>query len=657
MAKASLGSRKRTFVLRSCSARVLRSRPYGASKAPDHPVLADKSVNVTAGRKKKEKREKTSRKLNDEFSRIRKRLRYLLSRMSYEQSLIDAYSGEGWKGQSSEKIKPEKELQRASTEILRCKQEIRSLFQHIDSSCAEGRLQESLFDSDGQIYSEDIFCAKCGSKDLTSANDIILCDGMCYRGFHQMCLDPPLLKDEIPPGDESWLCPGCDCKVDNINLLNESLGTDLSTNDHWEKVFPEAAATAARDEQDGDLGLPSDDSEDDDYDPDGPQDDGKAQTEDSTFEESDFTSASEDSRAVSNDDLYVGLLSDDAEDNDYDPNAVDHDELIKKESSSSDFTSDSEDISASGDDSKSFDGVEVPESLSMDDAKSIRGSDPNATLVSGKRNVERLDYKKLHDETYGNVPSDSSDDEDWTDGSASRKGKSNFAGNCTMSTKGNSLTTMNGTNKDIKRSSRDTEITPERKTRQKLDIEGANKLVRCKQKDGSEPCSSEKLATASPSRSLGKAATQRLSESLRENQYPDRSTKEKLVKELGITLRQVSKWFENARRSLRLSANVGVSKADTIPPNKESIDPEPDKDAANSVSGDKRLSKTGSSEVIGTECCSKNEERMKSVTEESSQRKSATSKSRKRSLKDDEESDEMSNMEITKEGYSNRLDK
>ncbi|KAJ4964143.1 hypothetical protein NE237_024082 [Protea cynaroides] len=45
----------------------------------------------------------------------------------------------------------------------------------------------------------------------------------------------------------------------------------------------------------------------------------------------------------------------------------------------------------------------------------------------------------------------------------------------------------------------------------------------------------------------------RLSEFLRENQFPDRATKEKLVKELGITLQQVSKWFEHARRSLCLS--------------------------------------------------------------------------------------------------------
>lgn len=57
---------------------------------------------------------------------------------------------------SLEKLKPEKELQRAASEILRRKLKIRDLFQHIESLCAEGRLAESLFDSEGEIDSEDV---------------------------------------------------------------------------------------------------------------------------------------------------------------------------------------------------------------------------------------------------------------------------------------------------------------------------------------------------------------------------------------------------------------------------------------------------------------------------------------------------------------------
>lgn len=55
-----------------------------------------------------------------------------------------------------EKLKPEKELQRASSEISRRKLKIRDLFQHLDSLCVEGRFPESLFDSEGQIDSEDV---------------------------------------------------------------------------------------------------------------------------------------------------------------------------------------------------------------------------------------------------------------------------------------------------------------------------------------------------------------------------------------------------------------------------------------------------------------------------------------------------------------------
>lgn len=57
---------------------------------------------------------------------------------------------------SAEKVRPERELQRASSEILRRKLELRDLFQRLDSICAEGKLQDSLFDSEGQIDNEDV---------------------------------------------------------------------------------------------------------------------------------------------------------------------------------------------------------------------------------------------------------------------------------------------------------------------------------------------------------------------------------------------------------------------------------------------------------------------------------------------------------------------
>lgn len=57
---------------------------------------------------------------------------------------------------SVEKIRPEKELERAKSDINRYKLKIRDLFQRIDASCEEGRIPESLYDSDGLIDSEDV---------------------------------------------------------------------------------------------------------------------------------------------------------------------------------------------------------------------------------------------------------------------------------------------------------------------------------------------------------------------------------------------------------------------------------------------------------------------------------------------------------------------
>jgi hypothetical protein len=57
---------------------------------------------------------------------------------------------------SSEKIRPEKELERAKAEILRCKLRIREAFRNMDSLLSEGKIDESLFDSEGEISSEDV---------------------------------------------------------------------------------------------------------------------------------------------------------------------------------------------------------------------------------------------------------------------------------------------------------------------------------------------------------------------------------------------------------------------------------------------------------------------------------------------------------------------
>ncbi|XP_077238486.1 pathogenesis related homeodomain protein A isoform X2 [Tasmannia lanceolata] len=217
-------------------------------------------------RKRKQKKETIEK---DEASRLQRRTRYLLIKMKLEQNLIDAYSGEGWKGQSREKIKPEKELQRAEKQILKCKLGIRDAICQLDLLSSEGRIEDSVIDPDGRVFHEHIFCAKCKLRDAFPDNDIILCDGTCNCAFHQKCLEPPLATENIPPGDQGWFCKFCDCKMEILESINAHLSTRFTVNTNWQDIFKEAAMAADGENTSLDPAeeWPSEDSEDDDYDP------------------------------------------------------------------------------------------------------------------------------------------------------------------------------------------------------------------------------------------------------------------------------------------------------------------------------------------------------------------------------------------------------
>ncbi|XP_023771901.1 pathogenesis-related homeodomain protein [Lactuca sativa] len=613
--------------------RVLRTRSQEKPKAPES--VDPSPQDQTSTEKKRKKIKKIKKDQNDEFSKIRAHLRYLLQKMSYEQLFIDAYVGEGWKGQSLEKIRPEKELQRAKSDINRFKLRIRDLFQKIDKSCEEGRFPDTLYDSDGLIDSEDIFCAKCAQTEVKLDNDIILCDGFCDRGFHQFCLDPPLLKEQVPPGDEGWLCPACDCKVDCVDLLNDSMGTDLSINDTWEKVFPETAVSG--DNLNDISGLPSDDSEDDDYNPDAPQvAEDEVDVEDPSSDESDdsdFSSASEDLGAIANnnnnnnnnEEQYLGLPSDDSEDDDFNPDKADSDDDDdddhKAKSSGSDFTSDSEDL---GDISKNevTSAEVVKESVVSEKDEEILKTDmenDDSAPITARRHVQRLDYKKLHDEAYGNVSSDSSD-EDFSDSEGPKRRKN------TKEAKGEDL------NKKQKESD---STTPVRKNGKKVDVEGKNGTSA--RKGSSAAGSGDKSGAKSSNKKLGEAVTKRLYEIFKENKYPNRNIKENLMKELNLTLNQVSKWFENARRS---SKHPEQHKSGVSTP---TPGPTPEKSTAKQVNLKKsttkqeNVEKSTTKQENGEKSTAKQENGEKSTTKQENGEKSTPIKSSKRKAKGDNE--------------------
>ncbi|KAF8087288.1 hypothetical protein N665_0593s0047 [Sinapis alba] len=223
-------------------------------------------------RKRKSKRRQKSDKVEevDEALRLQRRTRYLLIKMKTQQNLIDAYAAEGWKGQSREKIRPDKELERARKEILNCKLGLRDAIRQLDVLSSVGSMEEKVMAPDGSIHHDHIFCAECNSREAFLDNDIILCDGTCNRAFHQKCLDPPLETESIPPGDQGWFCKFCDCKIEIIDTMNAQIGTQFSVDSNWQDIFNEEASLPNGSEAtlNNEADWPSDDSEDGDYDPD-----------------------------------------------------------------------------------------------------------------------------------------------------------------------------------------------------------------------------------------------------------------------------------------------------------------------------------------------------------------------------------------------------
>lgn len=187
---------------------------------------------------------------------------------------------------------------------------------------------------------------------------------------------------------------------------------------HLQKIFPEAAAAASGKKMDDGSGSSSDDSEDEEYDPDKPDSSEKVEEDKSSSDESSYLSASNELVASHNNERYLGLPSDDSEDDDFDPSAPDQDNQVKQGSSSSDFTSDSEDLggliedeTVPSEDQTSPSTHHKQEPLSFNEEipnvgrkkrQSVKDElsyllEASAEPLSGKRRVERLDYQKLND--------------------------------------------------------------------------------------------------------------------------------------------------------------------------------------------------------------------------------------------------------------------
>ncbi|KAF3452738.1 hypothetical protein FNV43_RR03171 [Rhamnella rubrinervis] len=352
----------------------LQSEKLESSSCEGNGENADGDITIKKLRRRRKRKRQKHNVEQDEASRLHRRTRYLLIKMKLEQNLIDAYSGEGWKGQrhhmildladlESEKIKPENELQRAKKQILKCKLSIRDVIRQLDLLSSVGSIEDSVIAPDGSVYHEHIFCAKCKLREAFPDNDIILCDGTCNSAFHQKCLDPPLDTENIPPGDQGWFCRFCDCKMDILEQVNAHLGTHFSMNSNWQDVFKEEAAfpDGANALLNPDEEWPSDDSEDDDYNPE------------------------------------------------------------RKENSCS--------ISGAGsDDNMSDDELSSNSSVASDEST-------DAEIICGRRQRRDVDYKKLYDEMFGKdalAYEQISEDEDWGPSKRKRREKESDAASTLM---------------------------------------------------------------------------------------------------------------------------------------------------------------------------------------------------------------------------------
>jgi hypothetical protein len=206
-----------------------------------------------------------------------------LKRLRQEQALVEAYAADGWRGASREKVKPVAEIRRAKEQINRCIKVIRDCVRVCDEAEGDKRIPAEMYDEDGELELDDIFCAKCLGNHSTDDNDIILCDGDCDRAYHVKCLVPAPDVSSLSE-DEGWLCPACDTKIDLIDSINEEFGTEYEYNVPWDQILvsdtlppsPRLAADQGLvNHQTIDLGrlegllegadLPSEDEDDEDY--------------------------------------------------------------------------------------------------------------------------------------------------------------------------------------------------------------------------------------------------------------------------------------------------------------------------------------------------------------------------------------------------------
>jgi len=232
---------------------------------------------------------------------------------------------DGWRSSNQEKLKPLAELAKKREDIFHRKLKVRRLFEKLNYDERKMEKYKCVEDSDGEIECDDVVCCECGSGDCDEdpyENDVVFCDGYCDLAYHMKCVKPPLKPEDVPEGDEGWLCPVCDCRVDVIYYLNldhdQKLEIETCTHldvfkneqEMFDKgIIPGTARFHLHGENEEDV-WPSDESEDEDFKEKNEKDDGKDDSDESlsgsaVSETSETSSSSESSSSDSGSDSAV----------------------------------------------------------------------------------------------------------------------------------------------------------------------------------------------------------------------------------------------------------------------------------------------------------------------------------------------------------------
>jgi hypothetical protein len=245
--------------------------------------------------------------------------------MRRSQAYLDTYTMDGWRSSNQEKLKPLAELAKKREDIFHRKLKVRRLFEKLNYDERKMEKYKCVEDSDGEIECDDVVCCECGSGDCDEdpyENDVVFCDGYCDLAYHMKCVKPPLKPEDVPEGDEGWLCPVCDCRVDVIYYLNldhdQKLEIETCTHldvfkneqEMFDKgIIPGTARFHLHGENEEDV-WPSDESEDEDFKEKNEKDDGKDDSDESlsgsaVSETSETSSSSESSSSDSGSDSAV----------------------------------------------------------------------------------------------------------------------------------------------------------------------------------------------------------------------------------------------------------------------------------------------------------------------------------------------------------------